>query len=168
LLSAGRFFCGPARAGACYPDNRMREKFIEEALKEARRAFERGEVPVGCVVVRNGSVIGRAHNLTESRRDASAHAEILAMREAAQQLGDWRLTDCTVYVTLEPCVMCAYALVLFRVKEVVFSAQDERHGGVMSLYSLLDDPRLNHRVRWVYEPHPACSKLLQEFFLKRR
>jgi len=146
----------------------MRKRFIEEALKEARRAFERGEVPVGCVVVKEGSVIGRACNLTESRKDASAHAEILAMREASRRIGDWRLTGCTVYVTLEPCVMCAYALVLFRVEEVVFSAVDEKHGGVMSLYGILDDPRLNHRVRWVYEPEPECSKLLREFFLKRR
>ncbi len=146
----------------------MREAFLKEALKEAERAYSLGEVPVGCVVVREGEVISRAHNLTESLKDASAHAELLALREASQKLGDWRLTECSVYVTLEPCIMCAYALVLFRVREVVFGAVDEKHGGVMSLYNLLDDDRLNHRVRWVYEPDEGCAKLLRDFFKSRR
>ncbi len=146
----------------------MREDFMKEALKEARRALHKGEVPVGCIVVREGEIIARAHNLTQSRKDASAHAEILALREAARELGDWRLEDCDVYVTLEPCVMCSYALVLFRVRELVFGALDEKHGGVMSLYNILDDPRLNHRVRWVYSPVEECAVLLRDFFRKRR
>ncbi len=146
----------------------MREFFLKEALKEALKAYELGEVPVGCVVVRGGEIVGRGFNRTEALKDASAHAEIEALREAAQHLNSWRLSDCSVYVTLEPCVMCSYALVLFRVKEVVFGALDEKHGGVLSLYSILDDPRLNHRVRWVYQPSPECSKLLKDFFVGRR
>ncbi|WP_457600624.1 nucleoside deaminase [Hydrogenivirga sp.] len=146
----------------------MREVFLREALIEAEKAHSHGEVPVGCVVVKNGEVIARAHNLTESMKDASAHAEMLALKEAADRLGDWRLNGCEVYVTLEPCVMCTYALVLFRVERVVFGALDEKHGGVLSLYSILDDERLNHRVRWVYEPHEDCGRLLREFFKGRR
>lgn len=146
----------------------VKDFFLEEALKEALKAYELGEVPVGCVVVRKGEIIGRGFNRTEALKDASAHAEITALREAARHLNSWRLNDCSVYVTLEPCVMCSYALVLFRVREVTFGALDEKHGGVLSLYSLLDDPRLNHRVRWVYHPKPECSKLLRDFFTERR
>lgn len=146
----------------------MREDFLKEALEEARRALELGEVPVGCVVVKGDRIISRAHNLVETLKDPTAHAEILAIRGASKELGDWRLRDCSVYVTLEPCVMCSYALVLARVKEVVFGALDEKHGGVMSLYNLLDDPRFNHRVRWIYHPLEECGKLLRDFFRERR
>ncbi len=146
----------------------MRKIFLKEALEEAKKALEKDEVPVGCVIVKDNRIIARAHNLVETMKDATAHAEILAIREASRKLGEWRLVGCSVYVTLEPCIMCSYALVLSRVKEVVFSALDERHGGVMSLYNLLDDPRLNHRVRWIYEPMEECSKLLKDFFRSRR
>ena len=146
----------------------MREVFLKEALKEAERAYALGEVPVGCVVVKDGLILARAHNRTEELKDASAHAELLALREAAKVLGDWRLEGCELYVTLEPCIMCAYALILFRVDRVVFGAPDRKHGGVMSLYSLLDDDRLNHRVKWVYEPDEECGRLLREFFKERR
>jgi len=146
----------------------MREDFLREALKEAEKAYRLGEVPVGCVVVRKGEILSRAYNRTDELKDASAHAEILALREAAKVLGDWRLEGCELYVTLEPCLMCAYALILFRVERVVFGAPDIRHGGVMSLYNLLDDERFNHRVRWVYEPQEECGRLLREFFKDRR
>ncbi len=146
----------------------MREEFLREALKEAKKAFELGEVPVGCVVVKEGRIVGRAHNLVERLKDATAHAEMLAIREASRNLGSWRLSGCSVYVTLEPCIMCAYALVLSRVKEVVFSATDEKHGGVLSLYSILDDERLNHRVGWVYYPMEECAELLKDFFKGKR
>ena len=146
----------------------MRESYLREALIEAKKAFERGEVPVGCVVVKDDKVIASAHNLTETTADPTAHAEILAIRIASEVLGTWRLEGCSLYVTLEPCVMCTYALILSRVKEVVFGALDERHGGVMSLYNILDDPRLNHRVRWVYHPLEECSVILTDFFRKRR
>jgi len=146
----------------------MRERFLREALKEARKALDLGEVPVGCVVVKGKEIVASAHNLTESLKDATAHAEVLALREASKRTGNWRLRDCTVYVTLEPCVMCAYSLVLARVDEVVFGAVDEKHGGIMSLYSILDDPRLNHHVRWVYHPLEECARLITDFFRERR
>ncbi len=146
----------------------MREAFLEEALEEAKRALDSGEVPVGCVMVKEGRIVARAHNLVETLGDPTAHAEVLCIREAARKTGDRRLSGCTLYVTLEPCIMCSYALVLSRVEEVVFGALDERHGGVMSLYSILDDDRLNHRVRWVYHPVEECSRLLRDFFRERR
>ena len=146
----------------------LRRSFLDEALKEAYRASELGEVPVGCVVVKDGRVIARAHNLTRSLKDASAHAEIVAMKRASEVLKDWRLQDCDLYVTLEPCIMCSYALVLFRVRSVVFGALDQKHGGVMSLYSLLDDERLNHRVKWIYEPTQECAEILRRFFGEKR
>ena len=146
----------------------MKELFMKEAIKEAEKAYELSEVPVGCVLVKDGEVISRSHNRMEELKDPTAHAEMLALREAFGKLGRKWLEDCTLYVTLEPCIMCSYALVLARVKEVVFGALDERHGGVMSLYNILDDPRLNHRVRWVYLPTEECSKLLKDFFRERR
>lgn len=146
----------------------MRETYLREALIQARKACELDEVPIGCVVVKDNEVIASAHNLTETTADPTAHAEILAIRIASEVLGTWRLEECSLYVTLEPCIMCTYALILSRVKEVVFGALDERHGGVMSLYNLLDDPRLNHRVRWVYHPLEECSAILTDFFRKKR
>ncbi len=146
----------------------MGVNFLSLALEVAREAVDKGEVPVGCVVVRDGEVISSAHNLTETLKDPTAHAEILAIRDAASKLGNWRLEGCEVYVTLEPCVMCAYALVLSRVRRVTFGALDRRHGGVLSLYNLLDDPRLNHRVRWVYDPVEECSGLIERFYRERR
>ena len=142
--------------------------FLKLALSEAERALKEGEVPVGCVVVRRGEVVSTAHNMTETLKDPTAHAEILAIRSASSKLRSSRLEGCEVYVTLEPCVMCAYALVLSKVERVVFGALDEKHGGVLTLYNLLDDPRTNHRVRWVYEPTEECSELLREFFRGRR
>ncbi len=141
---------------------------LELLLEESKRAFERGEVPVSCVILKEGKVISSAHNLTESLKDATAHAEILALRKASEVLGNWRLTGCEVHVSLEPCIMCTYALVLSRVEKVVFYALDERHGGVMSLYNILDDVRLNHKVRWEYKPDGECAKLLREFFKLKR
>jgi len=146
----------------------MKEVFLREALKEAKKALRLGEVPVGCVLVRDGRIVARAHNLTERLRDPTAHAEMLCLREASVKLGVRALGDCTLYVTLEPCIMCSYALVLSRLKEVVFGAPDERHGGVMSLHGILDDERLNHRVRWVYCPVEECSRILKEFFSRKR
>ncbi len=145
-----------------------RELFLREALNEARAGFEEGEVPVGCVVVRDGKILAKAHNRTESLKDPTAHAEILCIRKSAQILGDWRLEGCSLFVTLEPCIMCAYALILARVKEVVFGATDERHGGVVSLYNLMDDERLSGSVRWVYHPMHECSEIMREFFRSRR
>ena len=139
---------------------------MELALEVAKKASEMGEIPVGCVVVKEGKVVAKAHNMTKTLKDPTAHAEILAIREASSKLG--RLDDCDVFVTLEPCIMCAYALVLSRVRRVTFGAIDRRHGGVLTLYNILDDPRLNHKVRWVYEPEEECSSLLEEFYKGKR
>jgi tRNA(adenine34) deaminase len=142
---------------------------MELALDAARDAAEAGEVPVGAVVVRGGEVIARASNRTVRDQDATAHAELLAVREASRVTGSWRLTDCALYVTLEPCAMCAGALVLARVERVVFGAWDEKAGMSGSVEDLLRHPRLNHRpgvLGGVMED--AASDVLRAFFRQRR
>ena len=142
---------------------------MAEAFVEAQSAGEAGEVPVGAVVVRRGEVIARASNRTVRDQDATAHAETLALRAASRVVGSWRLTDCTLYVTLEPCAMCAGALVLARVDRVVFGAWDERAGMSGSVGDLLRHPRLNHRPEVLGGLLEAeTGKLLREFFSARR
>ena len=143
----------------------LRRVFMKEALKEARLAFEKGEVPVGAVIVKDNRVIARGHNLRETLGDPSAHAEIMALRNAGEELGNWNLEDMDLYVTLEPCPMCAGAIVNARVRCVVFGARDPKAGAVRSLYALCEDPRLNHRVE-VIEGIEATEStaLLSEFF----
>jgi tRNA(adenine34) deaminase len=145
------------------------EDAMRVALKEARRATVHGDVPVGAVVIREGSVIATAHNERERTQDPTAHAEILALRAAAAESSSWRLEDCAVVVTLEPCAMCAGALVLARVARLVFGAADEKAGACGSLYNLLADPRLNHEVaitRGVLAGE--CARVITEFFADRR
>ena len=139
------------------------------ALAEAHRAMQHGDVPVGAVVVRNGEVIAAAHNERELRNDPTAHAELLALRVAAEQIGSWRLTDCTLVVTLEPCAMCAGAIVNSRIATVVFGAPDLKAGALGSLYNLATDPRLNHTpvVRHGILASDS-SAVLAEFFRERR
>ena len=115
------------------------------ALREAERALEHGDVPIGAVVVREGEVIGAGHNEREMRADPTAHAEMIALREAARAIGSWRVLDAVMYVTLEPCAMCAGAIVLARVPRVVFATTDPKAGAAGSVLSVLDEPRLNHR-----------------------
>ena len=139
------------------------------ALEEATAAAAHDDVPVGAVVVKDGSVIGRGHNRREIDKDPTAHAELVAIRMAAARLGSWRLTDCTMYVTLEPCVMCAGAIVQARLATLVFGADDAKAGAVVSLFDAVRDPRLNHRpavVRGVEAE--AASALLVAFFAARR
>ena len=142
---------------------------MRAALVEARQAGEHGDVPVGAVVVRNEVVIASAGNQREQLNDPSAHAEVLALRAAAAHLGTWRLDDCTLYVTLEPCVMCAGAMINARVATVVFGAPDLKAGAVGSLYNIAADPRLNHEpvVRHGVLAE-ECATLLHEFFSERR
>ncbi len=142
---------------------------MRAALVEARRATEHGDVPVGAIVVRDGVVIASAGNQREQLNDPSAHAEVLALRAAAAHLGTWRLDDCTLYVTLEPCVMCAGAIINARVGTVVFGAPDLKAGAVGSLYNIAADPRLNHEpvVRHGVLAE-ECASLLHEFFSERR
>ncbi|MCS7262993.1 MAG: nucleoside deaminase [Aquificaceae bacterium] len=144
------------------------QEFIELCLQQARRAFLKGEVPVGCVVVKEGKVVAQAHNRVEELRDPTAHAELLALKQALSSTGSKYLYGCEVYVSLEPCPMCAYAMVLTRVSRLVFLASDERSGGVMSRYGLLEEPNFNHRVGWEYVQVEEASRLLKEFFKNRR
>lgn len=139
------------------------------ALVEAERAAAEGEVPVGAVVIADGRVVAQRHNERESRRDPTAHAEMLALRDAAAVLGRWRLLDATVVVTLEPCPMCAGALVAARVGGVVFGAADPRAGACGSLYNLCADPRMNHEVTVTAGVRAGeAARLLEQFFTERR
>jgi tRNA(adenine34) deaminase len=150
-------------------DMEQHERFMVAALEEARRALDRDEVPVGAVVVRDGRIIGRGHNQREVLADPTAHAEMLAITAAASALGDWRLTGCTLYVTLEPCPMCAGAIVLARLPRVVFGAMDPKLGACGSLYSIPTDTRTNHQVELLSGVCTDESKsLLQEFFRRQR
>lgn len=144
-------------------------RWMRLALEEARRAAAAGEVPVGAVVVRAGELVARAHNRRETSGDPTAHAEVLALRLAAAALGGWRLDDCTLYVTLEPCPMCAGAMVLARLGRCVYGAADPKAGAAGTLYDLLADPRLNHQVPVTAGVlAEACGQVLQEFFRARR
>ncbi len=145
------------------------ERWMRVALAEAKAAAEEGEVPVGCVVVRESMIIGRGHNRTEGLKDPTAHAEILALGAAASCLGNWRLSDATVYVTVEPCLMCTGALVLARPERVVFGARDPKFGCLGSCYDIAKDNRFNHQFR-VTEGVLAdeAAGLLREFFRTRR
>ncbi len=143
--------------------------FMNEALRLARKAFENEEVPVGAVVVREGRIIGRAYNQVELLKDATAHAEMLAITQAEAAIGDWRLNDCDLYVTKEPCVMCAGALVHVRMRRVIFGCADERSGGAGGQVNLLQMPGLNHRCAIASGLlRDECAGLLQSFFQSRR
>lgn len=144
-------------------------EWMELALDQARAAGELGEVPVGAVIVHGGNPIGLGHNLTATSNDPSAHAEMVAIRRAAEHLGHWRLLDCTLYVTLEPCTMCAGAIVLARIPRLVFGAMDPKAGMCGSLGNLVQDARLNHRVMLTTGVAGAESaELLRAFFRARR
>jgi tRNA(adenine34) deaminase len=142
---------------------------MDLALREARRALEHDDVPIGAVVVHAGEVIGAGHNERELREDPTAHAEVLALRAAAAALGSWRVLDATLYVTLEPCAMCAGAIVLSRIPRVVFGCPDPKAGAAGSVLDILAEPRLNHRPIVVGGVHAdACATLLRAFFAERR
>lgn len=147
----------------------MDEFYMREALKEALKAGEENEVPIGCVVVVNGHIISRGHNQTEQLKDATAHAEMIALTSAANYLGNWRLQNATVYATIEPCIMCASAMVLSRVKKIVFGARDPKFGGCGSIFNIAHDKRLNHRITVVEGVlEKEAAELLKKFFKKKR
>lgn len=149
------------------PDDDLR--FMAEAVEEARAAPMHDDVPIGAVIVRAGEVIARARNRRELAHDPTGHAEVLALREAGERVGSWRLTDCALYVTLEPCVMCAGAIVLARVPLVVFGAPDPKAGAVISIAQVFDDRGLNHHPRWrMGVMRSESERLLKEFFAGRR
>ncbi|KRL28370.1 tRNA-adenosine deaminase [Limosilactobacillus frumenti DSM 13145] len=140
-------------------------KFMEVAINEAEQAAILGEVPIGAVVVKDGQIIGRGHNMREKFQDATYHAEVLAIMEACQNLHSWRLEDCDLYVTLEPCIMCSGAIINSRIRTVYYGAADPKAGAVDSLYHLLNDQRLNHQVNVMSGVlGKQCSQMLKEFF----
>jgi tRNA(adenine34) deaminase len=145
------------------------EKMMLQALALAHAAADMGEVPVGAIVARSGRILAQAHNLRETLNDPTAHAERLALAWAGRSLGTWRLEECVLYVTLEPCVMCSGAIVLSRIKRLVYGADDPKAGGCKSLYSVVTDPRLNHQCQ--ITPGvlaQECGEVLKEFFQERR
>jgi tRNA(adenine34) deaminase len=141
------------------------EHWMRLAIAEARKAETKNEVPIGCVIVQNGQIIARGHNLRESSQDPTAHAELLAIKKAARKLNSWRLLDTTLYVTLEPCTMCMGAIILARVQTVVFGCYDPKGGAAGSLYDFSTDDRLNHKVNLISPIlENECSGLLSSFF----
>ena len=150
-------------------DSLPHQQRMQLALQQARRAMAEQEVPVGAVIFRGDRLLAAAHNQREQLHDPTAHAEMIAITQAAQALGDWRLEDCTLYVTLEPCPMCAGAILQARIPVVVYGAADPKAGAVESLYHLLQDARLNHRCQVVSGVlAQECGQLLTEFFRQQR
>lgn len=151
------------------PGTSPHERWMRLALDEARAAAEEDEVPVGAIVVAGGRVVGSGHNQREQLADPTAHAEMIAITQAAATLGSWRLEGCTLYVTLEPCPMCAGAILQARVPAVVWGAADPKAGAVETLYRLFEDARLNHRVEHVgHVLADDCGRILTEFFRRKR
>lgn len=145
------------------------EYYMKEALKEAKKAYEKGEIPIGAIVVKDGKIISRAYNKREEKMIATAHSEILAIEKACKKLENWRLSDCELYVTVEPCPMCAGAILNSRMKKLYFGARDEKSGAVASNIHMLDKEYLNHKMS--YEEgllKDECRDLLVDFFKKRR
>ena len=147
----------------------MQEKFMKEALKEAKKAYDKLEVPVGAVIVKDGKIISRAHNLKETKCDTTNHAEILAIQKASKKLKSWRLLDCEMYITLEPCSMCAGAIINSRIKKVYIGASDEKTGAVGSVLNLFEDYKFNHNVEFEKGIlRQECEDILKDFFKKLR
>jgi tRNA(adenine34) deaminase len=147
----------------------MEELYMKEALKEAKKAFLKDEVPIGAVIVKDGKIIARAHNLKELKKDTTCHAEILAIKKASKKLNNWRLENCDMYVTLEPCSMCAGAIIHSRIKRIFIGTMDEKTGACGSVLNLLEDYKFNHKVEVnKYILKGQCEELLKEFFKKLR
>jgi tRNA(adenine34) deaminase len=143
--------------------------YMDLALAEARKALAAGEVPIGAVIVEQGKILAQAHNLKEQLHDPTAHAEIIAIRRAAEKLGSWRLTGCTLYVTVEPCPMCAGAIVQARIKTLVYGVADLKAGAVESVVNLVQNKHLNHSVEvFAGIREEECKSIMQEFFARKR
>ena len=140
-----------------------------EALKEARKAYDKGEVPIGAVIVKDGRIVSKAHNLRETLKDATAHAEMVAIREACKRLDSWRLSDCSIYVTIEPCPMCAGAILQARIVRLIFGAMDFKAGCAGSIYNFLSDGKFNHTTEIISGiMEDECRNILKKFFEQRR
>lgn len=147
----------------------IEEKFMKEALKEANKAKDIDEVPVGCVIVKDGKIISRGHNLREKRKKATAHAEICAIEKACKKLDSWRLNDCEIYVTVEPCPMCAGAIYQSRIKKIVFGTNDSKGGALGSSFDLFSQKNLNHYPEVVNGIlQEECSTILKKYFQNKR
>ena len=142
-----------------------KEKFMKEALKEAQKAYDKEEVPIGAVIVRDGKIVARAYNLKETKTDTTEHAEIRAIKKASKKIGAWRLSDCELYTTLEPCPMCAGAIIQARIKKVYIGTMDEKTGACGSVINLFKDHKFNHKVEVEYDIlKDECKDILQNFF----
>ena len=147
----------------------QKEYFMKEALLEARKAYKKLEIPVGAIIVKDGEIIARAHNVKEEKKDTTKHAEILAIQRASKKLETWRLNDCEMYVTLEPCPMCAGAIIQSRLKKIYIGTMDEKTGACGSVLNLLEDYKFNHKVeveKGILKDD--CEKMLKEFFVMLR
>ena len=146
-----------------------KEKFMQEAIKEAKKAYKKLEVPVGAVIIKNGEIIAKAHNLKETKYDTTKHAEILAIQKASKKLKSWRLLDCEMYITLEPCTMCAGAIINSRLKKIYIGAMDEKTGAAGSKLNLFEDYTFNHKVEVeINVLKEECEKILKDFFKELR
>ena len=142
---------------------------MKEALKEAQKAYELGEIPIGAIIVKDGEIIARGHNLTETEKDPTAHAEMIAIRQAAKKLGGWRLPGCTLYVTCEPCSMCAGAIVWARLEKVCIGTMDPKGGACGSVFNIVQEEKLNHRVELETRiMEKECSEIMKTFFKELR
>ena len=147
----------------------MEEKFMQEALKEAKKAYDKLEVPVGCVIVKDGKIIARGHNAKETKKDTTKHAEMIAIQKASKKLDSWRLLDCEMYVTLEPCSMCAGAIINARIKKLYIGTLDEKTGACGSVLNLLEDYPFNHKVEVETGIlKTECEMMLKDFFKELR
>ena len=154
-------------ANGATPD--VHERFMEEALRQAEFAYDDGETPIGAVIVHNNKIIGRGYNRSANLKDPTAHAEMIAITSAAETLGDWRLVDCDLYCTVEPCVMCAGASVLARVRHIYFGAAEPKFGGCGSIFQIPSDERLNHRIAVTGGIlRERCAGIMREFFQSLR
>ena len=149
--------------------NKIHEKYMKAAIKQALKAYALGEVPIGCVIVHEGLIIGRGYNRRNTDKNTLAHAEITAINKASKKIGDWRLEECTLYVTLEPCQMCAGAIVQARIPEVVMGCMNPKAGCAGSILNILDMPQFNHQVRIIKGIlEESCSQMLKTFFVELR
>lgn len=146
----------------------MNNEYMNLALKEAKKAYKKLEVPIGAVIVKDGKIIAKAHNLREKKQSSLTHAEILAIKKACEKLESWRLDGAELYVTLEPCAMCAGAITQARIKKVYFGAKDEKNGCVGSIANIFDDIKTTHKVEYEYIENKECSDILSNFFKELR
>ena len=147
----------------------QKEKFMKEALKEAKKAYDKLEIPVGAIIVRDGKIIARGYNIKEEKKDTTKHAEIIAIQKASKKLNNWRLNDCELYVTLEPCPMCAGAIIQSRIKRVYIGTMDEKTGACGSVLDLFKDYKFNHIVETETGIlKDSCEKILKDFFKEHR